>query len=298
MRIGAVLAVTTAALLWSGAVFAACEDHIPQPPPQNTSRQDVGADYDTIIDRGWIDIAVYEDFPPFSYLEDGKLTGVDVEIARLIAEDLGVEARVRAVGAGETVDTDLRNWVWKGPLVSGRVANVLMHVPYDTDLGCRNEQAVLTGTYYVEKLGVAWDRGTYDEAPTPAYFRFDSVGVENDSLSDFYLSSAFGGQLKANVKRLPSYTDAMAALAAQEFGAVVGPLTQLQFGARKAESLSVSDVPMPGLSLGEWTLGVAVRHTYRQLGYAVDDAIQAGMQDGRIPAIFEEYGLTHRAPEW
>ncbi len=298
MRIGVIFAFAKAALLWSGAAFAACEGYVPQPPPQNTSRQDVGADYDTIIERGWIDIAVYEDFPPFSYIEDGKLTGVDVEIARLIADDLGVEARVRAVASGETVDTDLRNWVWKGPLVSGRVADVLMHVPYDNDLGCRNEQVVLTGTYYVEKIGVAWDRTVYDDAPTPAYFRYDPVGVENDSLSDFYLSSAFRGQVRENVKRLPSYADAMQALAAREFGAVVGPLTQLQFGVRNEPELAVSDVPLPGLSLGEWTLGVAVRHTYRQLGYAVDDAIQAGMQDGRIPAIFEKYGLTHRAPEW
>lgn len=287
-----------AVLLWGSAAFALCEGHVPQSKPQNTAREDVGADYDTIVERGWIDIAVYEDFPPFSYVEDGDLVGVDVEIARLIAEELGVEARVRAVGAGETVDADLRHWIWKGPLVSGRVANVMLHVPYNTDLGCRNEQVVLTGTYYVEKIGIAWDRTAYEETPTPAYFRYDAVGVENDSLADFYLSSVFGGQVRANVNRFPTNAEAMTALREGAFDAVVGPLTQLQFGARNAENIEVSEVPLPGLALGEWTLGVAVRHTYRQLGYAVDDAIQAGVQDGRIAAIFEKYGLTHRVPEW
>lgn len=294
----AFLGFLAAALLNGSAAFAACEGYVPGPKPQNTSRQDVGADYDTIIERGWMEFAVYEDFPPFSYSENGKLTGVDVEIAHLIAKDFGVEARVRAVGAGENVDADLRNWVWKGPLVSGRVANVMLHIPYNPDLGCRNEQVVLTGTYYVEKIGTAWDKNVYEDAPTPAYFRFDEVGVENDSLADFYLSSVFGGQARANVKRFTTYAQAMEALRNGEFGAVVGPLTQLQAGVDGDSDITVTDVPMPGLALGKWTLGVAVRHTYRQLGYAVDDAIQAAVQDGRMAAIFEKYDLTYEKPEW
>ena len=86
---------------------------MPEPKPQNTSRDYVGQTLDEIRERGWIDIALYEDFPPYSYEKDGKAAGIDVEIGRIIAEDLGVEARFRLVQAGETLDADLRNWVWK-----------------------------------------------------------------------------------------------------------------------------------------------------------------------------------------
>ena len=285
-------------LLSTGVAFAACEDHVPQPKPQNTSRQDVGADFDTIQERGWIEFAVYEDFPPFSYVEDGTLTGVDIEVGRIIAGDLGVEARFMAVPAGENVDADLRHFVWKGPIVGGRVANVMLHVPWNENLACRNEQVVLTGQYYDEKIGIAWRRDAYEEAPTPAYFRFDPVGVENDSLADFYLSSAFGGQIREKVRRFPSYAEAMDALREGAFGAVVGPLTQLEAGAQDDDGIVVSEVPLVGLSLGEWTLGVAVRHTYRQLGYAVDDAVRAAVEDGRMAAAFGKYGLSHRPPDW
>ncbi len=292
-------AAAFALLLASKTAFAACEDYTPSERPQNTAREYVGADYDTIIERGWIEFAVYEDFPPFSFTSGDEPEGVDIEIGRLIADELGVEPRFKIVAADENVDNDLRNFVWKGPLVNGDVANVMLHVPYNENLACRNDQVVFTGQYFNERIGIAWDRKAYDDAPTPAYFRYDKVGVENDSLADFYLSSAFGGQVRDQVRRFPDYTQAMAALNEKSFGAVVGPLTQLQFGARdNTAQIDISEDPLPGLALGEWTLGVAVRHTYRQLGYAVDDAIQAGLNDGRIAAIFEKYGLTHRAPDW
>lgn len=56
--------------------------------------------------------------------------------------------------------------------------------------------------------------------------------------------------------------------------------------------------PVPGLAAGNWTSGVAVHFAYRALAYAVDDAIYAAMQDGRMEKIFADYGLTHKAPEY
>ncbi len=48
---------------------------------------------------------------------------------------------------------------------------------------------------------------------------------------------------------------------------------------------------------GTWTLGVAVRHNYRQLGYAVDDAIGAAIADGRLEAVFAGFGLHLVVPQ-
>lgn len=48
---------------------ARCEDHVPQPKPQNASRDYVGADLDTIYDRGFMEFAFYQDFPPRSYVD-------------------------------------------------------------------------------------------------------------------------------------------------------------------------------------------------------------------------------------
>lgn len=276
---------------------ARCEDWVPQPKPQNASRDIRGADLDAIQERGWIDIAVYEDFPPWSYEEGGEPVGVDVEIGRLIAEDLGVEPRFRLVAADETLDADLRNWIWQGPATGGRVANLMMHVPYDSELTCRIEQVVFTGLYHEERMGIAYREGAFpDAAPVPAFFRFTEVGVENHAMADFYLSSLAGGQMRENVRRFPSTHAAMAALASGEVSAVMGPLSQLE-GAM-AEGLAVHAPPMPGFARGEWTIGAAVHQAWRPLGYAVEDAVAAGLADGRIAAIFEAHGLTLSPPEW
>ncbi|WP_299044823.1 transporter substrate-binding domain-containing protein [uncultured Tateyamaria sp.] len=273
-----------------------CADHVPQPKPQNVGRDIVGKELDEIQDQGHMLFAVYEDYPPYSWEEGGEPMGVDVEIARIIADDLGVEARFNFVAAGENLDADLRNNIWRGALIGGRIANVMMRIPYDSAFKCRVEQVVFTGQYAGESIAIAYDKATYpDEKPVPAYFRFDTVGVENDSISDFYLSGFVGGQLQPNIRRFPTTAAAMEALNAGEVKAVMGSLGELEYGL--SEKSAVHQPPLAGFAVSSWTLGVAVNFRYRPLSYSVDDAINFALQDGRIPAIFEAYGLTHQVPE-
>ncbi|KCV83352.1 amino acid ABC transporter substrate-binding protein [Actibacterium atlanticum] len=270
---------------------------MPQPKPQNASRDIVGQDLDTIQDRGFMTFAAYEDYPPWSYTEGGKIVGVDIEIGKLIAEDLGVEARFNLVAPGEDLLTDLRNWIWKGPIVGGAVVNVMLHVPYDSEFACRVEQVVFTGQYHQEQIAIAYRKDDYpDEKPIPAYFRFDTVGVENDSIADFYLSAFPGGQLSGNVTRYPTMTEAMEGLDQGATMAAMGPLAELEFGL--TENTDVHTPPLPGFAVGKWTAGVGVHFAYRPLAYAVGDAIYAGLQDGRIEQIFTDFGLTHTPPEF
>ena len=287
-----------AALLFAvpGAALAddPCADYVPQPKPQNASRDIVGQDIDQIRAQGHMLFAVYEDHPPYSWQEGGTPRGVDVGIARVIAADLGVEARFNFVAAGENLEADLRFNLWKGPLVGGRIANVMMRVPYDSAFKCRVEQVVFTGQYAVERLAIAYRADAYPEnAPVPAYFRFDTVAVENDSMADFYLTQLVG---PANIRRYPGMAEAMQALAAGEVMAAMGPRAQLEYGA--GDGIAVHEPPMPGLARGEWTLGLGVNFRYRPLGYAVDDAIRAALNDGTIAGIFADYGLTHETPAY
>ncbi|TFL16711.1 transporter substrate-binding domain-containing protein [Jannaschia formosa] len=273
-----------------------CADHIPQARPQNASRDIVGQDIDAIQERGYITIAVYEDFPPYSWMEEGEPTGIDVDIARLIADSLGVEARIKLVDAAETLDADLRNNIWQGPVTGGGVSNIMMRVPYDARFACRVEQVVFTGQYAAEEIAIAYGLSEYPEdPPTPPYFRFDTVAVENDSIADFYLGAFPGGQLRDQVRRHPTMAEAMASLNAGEVMAAMGPRAQLEYHADPAET-GVHVPPLPGFAVGRWELGVGIHFAYRPLAYAVDDAIWAALDDGRIAAIHAAYGVTHLPP--
>ncbi len=282
----------------TGPVWASdpCADYVPQAKPQNASRDIVGQDIDQIIERGFMTFAVYEDYPPYSWEEAGKPRGVDIDIARIVADDIGVEPRFKFVAAGENLDADLRNNIWQGPAIGGAVSNVMLRVPYDSAFNCRVEQVVFTGQYMTESVAIAYSEAEYpDGGPVPAYFRFDTVAVENDSIADFYLTSFAGGQLAQGVRRYPTMQAAMEALNAGEVMAAMGPMAQLEFGA--GEGVAIHQPPLPGFAKSKWTLGTGSHFAYRGLSYMVDDAIFAALSDGRIAAIFESYGLTHQSPE-
>ena len=66
-------------------------------------------------------VVVYEDNAPFSWSEDGAAKGIDVDLGKALAREIGVEAEFIVRVQGEEVDDDLRANVWKGPLTGGGV---------------------------------------------------------------------------------------------------------------------------------------------------------------------------------
>lgn len=267
-------------------------------PKRSDTRIDVGQDFDTILERGFLTFAVYENFAPFSWEDGGKPMGIDIEIARIIAADIGVEARFNFVAADESVDADLRNQIWKGPLIGGQVSNIMMHVPYSKDLQCRNEFVVLNGQYFNETLATAYRVDVFpDEPPTTPFYRFHKVGVENHTISDFYLSNFNGGMLLSNIRHYPEHEDAFAAMEAGEVDAVMGVKSVLEY-LDQSDEIAVATPPLVNFALDTWTLGVAVRHNFRELSYAADYAISDAIADGRIAEIFKRFGVTHTAPDY
>lgn len=152
-----------------------------------------------------------------------------------------------------------------------------------------------TGVYYQERFGIAYDQTVYpEEKPVAAYFRFDSLGVENDSISDFYITQLLGAQASDNIFRFTSTLEAMAALKRGEVMAVMGPLAQLEYAI--GDGLAVHQPPLPAFSAGDWTIGAAIHFSHKPLAYTVDDVIYAALSDGRIPAIFDQYNVTLSPP--
>ncbi|MGL4311427.1 MAG: substrate-binding periplasmic protein [Paracoccaceae bacterium] len=261
---------------------------------------------DEIIERGFITIAVYEDFAPYSWEEDGQPKGVDIEIGKILADSLGVEPRFDFVQAGENLQTDLMTYIWRGSVQQEPVSNVMLRVPYNSEFTCLVEQVVFTGQYAKEEIAIAYSMAAYPdaiqndedrhpEAPVPAFFRFDTVAVENDSIADFYLTSYPGGDIGPNITRFKTMAEGMLALSAGEVMAAMGPRAQLEFGAD--DGVAVHKPPLVGFATGSWTLGLAVHHSHRDLAYALDDAIVAALADGRIKAVYADMGLTFSPPD-
>jgi len=252
---------------------------------------------DDIVEDGTIIIAVYRDFPPFSYHRDGKLVGVDVDLGRVIAERLGVDVSFMLVTADENMDDDLRNVVWKGHYLRREVADLMLHVPIDRQLALRNNLAAFFAPYFRREFALAYDPEWIKSDPDPTVFMREKVGVELDSLPDFYLSSAYGGQLRANVVHYRTVKDAARALVEGEVAAVMAPRSEIEAGlGADAERFGVGPIAMTGFAQPTWVVGVAVDHNSRDLGYSVEDIIAGEIASGALERIFSGHGISYRPP--
>ncbi len=251
-----------------------------------------------IEERGVLEVAVYADFPPFSYRnERGRVVGIDVDIAHALAKQLGVVAAIRAVGADENMEDDLRNNVWKGHYLGGGVADVMLHTPYDEAFAEENDRVSFIAPYYREQIVVAVAADKADGGSPLELFTREKVGVELDTLADFYLLSAYSGRIRDQVVHYPSMSEAVAALKRGELSGVAGPRSEIEFALGEArEAYAVGPVQMPGLRSSGWDLGAAVRQGSSDLAEALDQAMVRVRESGELQRIFARHGSSYQLP--
>ena len=280
-------------------IFSVAAEGILDRPPERP--------YDAAIESGFLKVGTYENFPPYSYLKDGDPTGVDIDIGKRIAEELGVEFQVHWIVPDENLSDDLRNNVWKGHyLAKRRIADIMMRVPYDRKYAYMqdstgeymNEQVVMFGPYQREQWQIAYNPDVIQEVTTIALFQYHPIGVEIDTLPDFYLSSTFQGRLRNNVKHYTNVRAAFEAIEAAEVSAVMGMRAEidLELHKRPDSGFVAATNGFPAIGKQVWDVGMAVKHTHRQLGYAIEAIVDTMVRNGEIEEIFARHGLRYSIP--
>ncbi len=266
-------------------------------------------DHDEIIDSGYLKVAVYEDYPPYSFMHDGQPRGVDVELAKVLAAELDLELRLQWMKPDETFDGDLRNHLWKGHyLRPGQIADVMLRAPNDKaystmrdDLGLPAHELVhMFGPYQQERWQAAYNPKKIDAVPSIAIFQYHPVGVEEDSIPSFYLASVMNGQLSKMTRHYRNLALAFEAMKTGEVHAVMGTQAEIDWLlARNAEAgMQLTENAYPNMGKQVWDLGMAVHDSNRQLAYALGDITEAMVLDGRMAALYAEYGLRYMLPSY
>lgn len=252
---------------------------------------------DEVVAGGVLRIAVYESNKPFSYTEDGQLKGIDVEIGRALAENLGVQADFIARMQGENVDTDLRSNVWKGPVTGGPVADVMLHVPIDRELSIRNREAVVANPYFEERIALFYDPARTGENPAFDVFKAEKIGVQIGTVADYFLMFALEGALRNNVLHYVRLADGVKRFASGEMAAVLAVRSEFEAALKEAGvARNVSEPVMPGIVRAAWPVGMAVKENSRDLGYALGSALDKLREKGKLTEICSRYGVTYAAP--
>ena len=250
---------------------------------------------DEVRDSGTIRIAVYRDFAPFSEVHDGRFEGVDVDIGRALAGRLGVAVEFMPVTAGESVDDDLRNAVWKGHYLGGGVADVMLHVPVDRRFAMRNKLVAIFGAYARMDTVAAGDAETAGSGLDPDAIGEGRIGVELATLADAYLLTAHAGALRDNVVHYPSTVATAEALARGEVEIAVGTRAEIEAGiGERRSAFALAPVEIPGSS---WLIGAAVDEHSRDLGYAAADVLAELVEAGAVAQAFAARSLSYLPPD-
>ncbi|MEO6679797.1 MAG: transporter substrate-binding domain-containing protein [Pseudomonas sp.] len=264
--------------------------------------------YDQMIAAGELKVAVYKDFAPYSFEDAGQARGVDVDLAQALATALGVKLKLIWAPAGEKLDDDLRDYIWRSSqLHNQQLADLMMRVPYDRDYSQKrnelgeleNDHVVMFGPYQNEQWQVAFDRRRLESVGSVAVFEQHPIGVEVDSVPSFYLTSVFNGMLAAKTHHYPGVPQAFAAMKAGEVDAVMAMRGEVDWQVHEAHDpqVALAENAYPNMGKQRWEIGMAVHESNRQLSYAVEEALEALIREGKVQAIYAGYGLQYEVPE-
>lgn len=261
---------------------------------------------DDIKASGEIVIAVYENFPPYSYIEDGIEKGIDIELGKKVAASLNVKPVWYFTGFDENLASDLRNTIWRGNLIHKTKADIMFRIPYDYDYlrmtdkstgELENERVTIKGPYQSEKWIIATNKKVIPQIKTLAIFAYQTIGVEIDMLPDLHLSGFARGLLQRNIKHYSNFQDAINDFKSGKLDAIAGLKSQIEFlidyKNNKDKYYLSQDIPQ---MKSQWDLATAVSSSYRDLSYHVDGLLDEAYKKGEIKTIFENFGVEYLPP--
>jgi ABC-type amino acid transport substrate-binding protein len=244
-----------------------------------------------IRERGSLIVGLYNEMPPFHVR--GK--GIDVELGRALATQMGLKFSPLPFEAGENMGDDLRNMVWKGHYLGWGPADVLLHVPLERPLMAANPQVQVVAPYYRERVMLAVDVAKLPRVQSLADLQGLRVAVCGQSLAGWLLAGAEGGVLKDKlVTALPDGVAAAQQLAEGQADAVAGLASELESVLAGDARWRLQPLPSPRLPGDGWAVACAVRADANDLAEALQEAMQALQADGRLQALFKQGKVAWR----
>ena len=242
--------------------------------------------------RGRLSVALYKDMPPFS---DGG-QGIDVELAAALAAALGVAPSLLPFQAGEDMNDDLRNMVWRGHYLGFGPADVLLHVPVDRPLMQANPRVQIFGPYHRERIAVARKLAQVPQLESLAALSGQRIAVPGQTLAGWLMLGADEGRYREQLST--HWKDGVAAaqaLARGEVAAAVATASELEAVLAGDARYAIEPLPLPKARDG-WVVGLAVKREATDLAQALQAALNALSGSGELARIFGRAKVAWRAP--
>lgn len=251
--------------------------------------------------NGALKVAVYKDNAPFSSGPATDMTGLDVSLAEALARQMNLKLSLLPFDAGENMNDDLRNMVWRGHYLGYGPADVMLQVPADRFLANGNPQVTIMAPYMRQSNVLLHDSRRLASAASPEDLRGLPLAAERGAGAASVLMGYGGGLLRNQVSIYPSGVEAaQAVIDGKAAGAfVLRAQAEAALFQRKA---SVEQFPLSKLNLNNgiadtgWPVGMAIKAAHKDLAAALDTAMKSLRESGELLAMFKQHGLTLTAP--
>lgn len=243
-------------------------------------------------DTGTLKVAVYKDFAPFSDNGDG----IDVDLAAALARKLSLKLSLLPFPAGESLNDDLRNMVWKGHYLGYGPADVMLHVPVDRTLMASNDKVEIFAPYHVEAV-----RLVRSARSLPEFIGLDAlagkrIGVEQVSLAGMVLLGEGNGRFRDQVKLFHTAAEALQQLKAGQLDAVLATRSEIEAVLRGDPAFPMEQVGFQRLPRAGWALGMAVRKDNTEVARKLQAALNELAASGELKEIFARHGVQLAKP--
>ncbi|MEO5736640.1 MAG: ABC transporter substrate-binding protein [Variovorax sp.] len=251
------------------------------------------ASLNRIRERGSLVVALYKDMPPFQV--DGK--GIDVEIAKALADSLGVKLSMLPFNADENMGDDLRNMVWRGHYLGFGPADVLMHVPVDKPLIDATPQATIFAPYYRERVVLARQIDRLPQLDTLSALGDAKVAVPGQTLAGWLMIGADSGAYRNQlITQWKDGTEASRALQRGEVAAAAGLASEMESVLRGDPRFAIASLPSPRAQRNGWAVGMAVKSDATDLAQALQASVNQLASSGGLRKMFEAGNVAWSAP--
>ena len=239
--------------------------------------------------RGSLVVGLYKDLPPFHVAG----AGIDVDLSQALAADMGLKFTALPFDAGENMQDDLRNMVWKGHYMGYGPADVLMHVPVDKALMNSSPQVEIFGPYYRERLAIARNLEKVPVLDSLSRIAGLQVAVPGQSLSGWLLLGAENGAYREQMQtRWADGAEAAQALMRGDVPLAAGMVSELESVVRGDTRFAIEPLPLPRAPREGWAVGMAVKKDSIRLAQALQSSLNNLVKNGKVAELFAKHSVS------
>ena len=225
------------------------------------------------VESGKLIMATNAAFPPYEYIEDGKIVGIDAEVAKAIADKLGLELVIDDMEFDSIVES-----------VKGGKADIgLAGMTVTPD---REEEVSFTASYAtgVQVIIVTEDSKIASVDDLFADGAMTTIGVQRNTTGDLYTTWDLEDNGKATIERYSKGADAVQALKTGKVDCVVIDNEPAKAFVEAVEGLKILETEYK-----EEQYAAAMNKENTELYTAVNDALKDLIADGTVKGIIEKY---------